>query len=119
MDEPHLVDTWKAMLKLPATGKVCLALPMYSPSRLTSTTQVKAIGVSNFTITNIKAVADATGVWPVRTSLTFSSQIAPVENGDQPFVRPPTKSSVTRSCLNTNSSSSARTTTFISPLTAR
>ncbi|OCH92070.1 Aldo/keto reductase [Obba rivulosa] len=42
-----LVDTWKAMIELPKTGKV------------------KAVGVSNFTIEHIKGIVEETGVWPV------------------------------------------------------
>ncbi|OBZ69679.1 Aldehyde reductase 1 [Grifola frondosa] len=45
--ETPLVETWKAMIELPKTGKV------------------KAIGVSNFTIEHIKGIVEATGVWPV------------------------------------------------------
>jgi L-glyceraldehyde reductase len=42
-----LVDTWKEVIKLPATGKV------------------KAVGVSNFTIPQLQAIIAATGVVPV------------------------------------------------------
>ncbi|TDL16923.1 Aldo/keto reductase [Rickenella mellea] len=45
--ETSLVDTWKAMIKLPATGKV------------------RAVGVSNFTMDYIKGIVAATGVKPV------------------------------------------------------
>ena len=38
VDEPPLAETWKAMLKLPATGKV------------------KAVGVSNFNIKHKRAL---------------------------------------------------------------
>ncbi|KAG6382068.1 NADP-dependent oxidoreductase domain-containing protein [Boletus reticuloceps] len=44
--ETSLVDTWKAMMKLRETGKV------------------KAIGVSNFTISQLQGIIDATGVVP-------------------------------------------------------
>ena len=45
--DTSLVETWQAMIKLRDTGKV------------------KAIGVSNFTISHIQGIVDATGVWPV------------------------------------------------------
>lgn len=48
--ETSLVDTWKEMIKLPATGKV------------------KAVGVSNFSVAQLKGIIDATGVVPVRVS---------------------------------------------------
>ncbi|THG99239.1 hypothetical protein EW026_g3069 [Hermanssonia centrifuga] len=48
---PSLVETWKAMIKLPKTGKV------------------KAIGVSNFSIAHIKGIAEATGVWPAANQI--------------------------------------------------
>ncbi|TCD69587.1 hypothetical protein EIP91_007009 [Steccherinum ochraceum] len=41
-----IVETWTAMTKLPKS-------------------KVKSIGVSNFSIHHIKAIAEATGVWPV------------------------------------------------------
>jgi len=44
--DTSLVETWEAMIALLKTGKV------------------KSIGVSNFTIDNIKGIAEATGVWP-------------------------------------------------------
>ncbi|KAF4620925.1 hypothetical protein D9613_000937 [Agrocybe pediades] len=45
-----LVDTWKAMIKLPKS-------------------KVKAIGVSNFTIEHLKGIIDATGVVPVANQI--------------------------------------------------
>ncbi|PPQ78985.1 hypothetical protein CVT25_002269 [Psilocybe cyanescens] len=44
--ETSLVDTWKAMLKIPKT-------------------KVKSLGVSNFTVEHLKAIIDATGVVPI------------------------------------------------------
>lgn len=41
-----IVETWTAMTKLPKS-------------------KVKSIGVSNFSVEHIKAIAEATGVWPV------------------------------------------------------
>lgn len=46
VDHPPIAETWKEVLKLPATGKV------------------KSVGVSNFTVKNLQALYDATGVWP-------------------------------------------------------
>ncbi|KIP09055.1 hypothetical protein PHLGIDRAFT_68329 [Phlebiopsis gigantea 11061_1 CR5-6] len=46
VDDPPLAETWKAMLQLPATGKV------------------KAVGVSNFSVRHLQALYDATGVYP-------------------------------------------------------
>ncbi|EKM53699.1 uncharacterized protein PHACADRAFT_260185 [Phanerochaete carnosa HHB-10118-sp] len=50
-DGPPLAETWKAMLKLPATGKV------------------KAVGVSNCSIKCIQGIYDATGVWPTMNQI--------------------------------------------------
>jgi len=44
--EPSLVDTWRAVVELLKTGKV------------------KAVGVSNFTVDQLKAIIDVTGVVP-------------------------------------------------------
>jgi len=44
--EPSLVDTWKAMIKLLQTGKV------------------RGIGVSNFSVSYLQTIIDATGVKP-------------------------------------------------------
>ncbi|KZP13014.1 Aldo/keto reductase [Athelia psychrophila] len=49
--ETSLVDTWKIMIELKATGKV------------------KNIGVSNFTVEYIQAITDATGVVPVANQI--------------------------------------------------
>ncbi|TFK50747.1 Aldo/keto reductase [Heliocybe sulcata] len=46
-----LVDTWKAMIELPKTGKV------------------RAVGVSNFTIEQIKGITAATGVKPAANQI--------------------------------------------------
>ena len=46
VDDPPLAETWKAMLKLPATGKV------------------KAVGVSNFSVRHLQGLYEATGVHP-------------------------------------------------------
>ncbi|KIJ66071.1 hypothetical protein HYDPIDRAFT_181112 [Hydnomerulius pinastri MD-312] len=49
--ETSLAETWRAMIKLRDTGKV------------------KAIGVSNFTITQIQGIIDATGVVPAANQI--------------------------------------------------
>ncbi|KZT72355.1 Aldo/keto reductase [Daedalea quercina L-15889] len=49
--ETSLVETWQALIDLKKTGKV------------------KAIGVSNFTIEQIKGIAEATGVWPAANQI--------------------------------------------------
>lgn len=65
--ETSLVETWKAMIRLRDTGKVCYTSLSRIFPRLTSLppSQVKAIGVSNFTIAQIQGIIDATGVVPV------------------------------------------------------
>lgn len=49
--DTSLVDTWKAMLELPKTGKV------------------RAVGVSNFNVNQLKGIIDATGVVPTMNQI--------------------------------------------------
>ena len=62
--QTSLVDTWQAMIKLLKTGKVPYMHHPH-PKFHSSTVQVKAIGVSNFTVAQLEGIIGATGVVPV------------------------------------------------------
>lgn len=66
-----LVDTWKAMIALPK-HKVGASLK-FALKRHSHNVQVKAIGVSNFTVEHLKAIIEETGVVPVSSLQEISN----------------------------------------------
>ncbi|KAH0829044.1 NADP-dependent oxidoreductase domain-containing protein [Lanmaoa asiatica] len=71
--QTSLVDTWRAMIKLRETGKVPY---MRNPVQKLDLflVQVKAIGVSNFTVAQLQGIIDVTGVVPVRSPKVVPSR---------------------------------------------
>ena len=66
--ETSLVDTWKAMVALPKS-KVAFLLPNSYMLFTAFEVQVRAIGVSNFTIEAIEGIVKATGVVPAANQI--------------------------------------------------
>lgn len=71
-NDTTLVDTWKAMIKLPKSKVRRKNTNLHCHFVLIRSAQVRSIGVSNFTIEHLEGIIKATGVVPVSIPLESS-----------------------------------------------